>query len=186
MKALERARELLKRALQEHASPRQMALAVALGALVGTSPLLGLHLVVGAALATALRLNRALAVLGTNVSFGPILPLMVIGEVRLGSWLLGKTLPPMTAENSVEIARGALGAWLVGFAAVGPAVASLVGLVVYALASWRDRKRAATTPQGERPGLRRGPGVHGEGERRPRATAASRGARGGPGPVTSG
>ena len=29
-------------------------------------------------------LNRALAVLGTNVSFGPILPLVVIGEVRLG------------------------------------------------------------------------------------------------------
>ena len=131
MKALERARGLLKRALEERASPREFAFSVALGALIGTSPLVGLHLLVAAALATALRLNRALAVLGTNVTFGPLLPLAVWGEVTLGARILGIDLPPITSETAVTVAKGALGAWWVGFVAVGPGTALVIGGMVY-------------------------------------------------------
>lgn len=141
MKALERVRGLLRQALQEHASPKQIALAVALGAFIGTSPLLGFHLVVGAALATALRLNRALTMLGTNISFGPILPFVVIGEVQLGSKLLGKVLPPMTLENAVEIAKNAISSWILGFLVIGPVIFTIVGTVSFGLASWRERQQ---------------------------------------------
>jgi uncharacterized protein (DUF2062 family) len=142
VKALERARGLLRRALEEQASPRELGLAVGLGVLVGLSPLLGLHLVVAAGLATVLRLNRALVALGTNISFGPVLPLVVVAEVKLGAWVLGRALPPVSAENALEVAKGAAGAWAVGFAAVGPAGAALVGLGVYGAARWRERRRA--------------------------------------------
>jgi len=140
MKALERAKTLLKRALSERATPRGLALSVGLGVLLGTSPLLGLHALIAAALATAFRLNRALAVLGTNISFGPLMALQVAGEVIVGSRLLGQELPPITASNALDVAKGALGAWWVGYAVVGPSLAGLVGGLVYALARRREAR----------------------------------------------
>ncbi|MCS6898402.1 MAG: DUF2062 domain-containing protein [Myxococcales bacterium] len=133
MKGLERVRGLLRRALQEQTSPGRFALSVALGVLIGTSPLIGFQLLVAAALATTFRLNRALAVLGTNITFGPMLPLTVWGEVVLGARILGIDLPPISSETAMTIAREALGAWWVGFITVGPTMAAGIGGVVYAV-----------------------------------------------------
>lgn len=138
--AWERLRNLLRKAIEERASPREKALSIALGVLIGCTPLLGLHLVISVPIATALKLNRALAALGTNVSFGPIMAVMVWAEIEIGARLLGRPLPPLSADNALEVARGALGAWWLGAGVVAPAVAGLVGLAVYALARRSERK----------------------------------------------
>lgn len=125
--------------MQERASPRELALSLALGALIGTSPLVGLHMVVAVPLATLLRLNRGLTIIGTNFTIGPLVGLVVAGEVLLGAKLLGRELPALSAANALDVAKGALGAWWLGFAVVGPSVGALVALLVYPLARWRAR-----------------------------------------------
>ena len=142
----ERARGVLRRALSENTTPRGVGLAVALGVFVGTSPLVGFHLVVAAALATPLKLNRALAALATNVSVGPLVGVLVLGEVVLGSRLLGRTLPPLEMSHALTIARDAVGAWWLGFAVVGPATAAVLGTLAYGVARWREGRPASDAP----------------------------------------
>ncbi len=139
----ERARAVLRRALSENTTPRGVGLAVALGAFVGTSPLVGFHLVVAAALATPLKLNRALAALATNISVGPLVGVLVLGEVVLGSRLLGRPLPELSMSHAVDIARDAVGAWWLGFAVVGPATAAVLGTLAYGVARWREGRHGS-------------------------------------------
>jgi uncharacterized protein (DUF2062 family) len=134
-----RVRALFKKALEEQATPPKVALALGLGVLVGSSPLVGLHSVVVVALASILRLNRTLAFLGSGVSVGPLFALFAVAEVGLGSRLLGLPAPQFTEGHVVEAAKNAIGAWWTGFALVGPGTAILAGLVGYLLARRRDR-----------------------------------------------
>jgi uncharacterized protein (DUF2062 family) len=135
-----RVRALVKKAMEEQATPPKVGLALALGVFVGSSPLVGLHSVVVVALASALRLNRTIAFLGSGVSVGPLFALFAVGEVGVGARLLGQSAPRFAEGHVIEAAKGALGAWWVGFAVVGPATALLAGLVGFALARRRAQR----------------------------------------------
>lgn len=142
---------LLRRAATEASSPRALALSVALGALIGGSPLVGLHAAVALAAATALRLNRLGALVGTNVSFGPLVAAIAWAEVRVGCAALGVT--PLVGGDAVAFARDHVAAWWVGYALVGPALAGVVALVTWALASaWRRRAVSSASARTSAPG----------------------------------
>lgn len=140
-KAWERFQGLMRRAWQEQAAPHQIGLAIGLGVLLGTSPLLGLHALIAVPLASLLRLNRLLAVIGTNISIGPLMGVFVTSELVIGSRLLGRPLPALSSEHIVDTATGALGAWWVGYGLVGPLTALLVGSLAFAAARRRDARR---------------------------------------------
>ena len=112
---------LLRMALEESSSPRELALSVGLGALVGSSPLLGLHSFVALGAASALRLNRLAAFVGSNVSFGPLIALLAWAELTIGCRFLG--VPPLRGTDTLAVARDNLVAWWLGYAIVGPIVA---------------------------------------------------------------
>lgn len=132
--------------MTEAASPRQLALSVALGVLVGSSPLVGFHSAVALGGASALRLNRLGAFIGSNVSFGPMLVALAWVELRLGCAALGKA--PLTGSDAVAIARDNVVAWWLGYAALGPLLACFAAAVTWAAATaWLRRARVSSASE---------------------------------------
>jgi len=113
---------------------------VGLGALVGATPILGVHTWLSAVLAGTLRLPPAAAVLGSNLS-NPLtfIPLTLL-EIRCGSWMLGRNLPPLSGEWTWKTLAPYLGAAWVGAIPVGLALAVLSGGFIYLLLRMRARK----------------------------------------------
>lgn len=162
-----RARWLWDRARNEHATPRQVALAAAMGAFVGCTPLLGVRAWVALGLATVLRLNRLFAYLGSRcpsnfvlTSFVTLLEIQLSHRIRTGEYV------PFDAEGIAAHADTLLLDWCLGSIPVGLASALLVGLLGYGLARLRDlrraRKAAAEAEAGEAPAPVAEPPLDGE------------------------
>ena len=134
----------VRAALAERSTPGRVAAAIALGVLLGMSPLLGLQTVLGVVLASALKLNRVLTVLGTNVTFGPLLPAVVAGEIALGAKLLGRPLPDLSREHVLASARDATLSWWLGFGVLAPPLAALLAIAAWGYA--RRQRAAVTSP----------------------------------------
>lgn len=91
-------------------SPKRTALAFALGVLVGFSPLVGLHTVLGIALAFTFRLSRIATLAGTLLN----LPWVMVPYYGLSAWVGGRLLgeanpavPPAEAwEELVSLGFG--------------------------------------------------------------------------------
>ncbi len=129
---------LLRRAVSEASSPPLLAASVAVGVLVGSSPLIGLHTAVALAASSALRLNRLGAFIGSNVSFGPLVAVIAWAEVRLGCGVLDVT--PLASADRLTFARDHLAAWWLGYALIGPALAAVAAVAIWIGATaWRRR-----------------------------------------------
>ena len=96
-----RARAWLEQLLHTHDTPRRTAAAYALGVLLGFSPFLGLHTVLGLVLAFALNLNRVAVLIGVYSN----LPWILVPYYTLTTWLgasvLGVDAPPGVVEQLV-------------------------------------------------------------------------------------
>lgn len=128
---------LIKRLLAEHASPRSLAAAAALGIVVGATPFFGVHTLLVYVLASRLRLNRLMA-LGTNqLCMPPIVPAVCIEAgyyMRHGVFLTEvswRTLGREAVQRFWE--------WLIGSLVVGPALAVVVGGGIWLLAGYVQR-----------------------------------------------
>src|SRR3982751_5792313 len=75
-------------------SPERTAAAYALGVFFGFSPFLGLHTVLGIALAFSLNLNRVAVLLGIYSNLPWILPAYYTLATMLGAALLRVRIPP--------------------------------------------------------------------------------------------
>jgi uncharacterized protein (DUF2062 family) len=115
-------------------SPHRLALAVALGALVAPTPVLGLHTWMAVGLAFLLRVNRLAAFLGSNLANPVTMAPIVWLDVRVGAVLSGREGPLWRpGELDWEMVRDLyLEAWL-GAAVLGPLLALVSYLVTRAL-----------------------------------------------------
>ncbi len=133
----ELARRLVRRALNEHSSPREIGMAVGAGVFAGCTPI-GFHAVVALGLATALRLNRLWALVASRASIFPVYLAIAYCEIqaghvlRSGDWAhLG---PTEAFARRYELAVD----WAIGTLLVGTVLATLAGLAGYACARfWR-------------------------------------------------
>ncbi|WP_257957480.1 DUF2062 domain-containing protein [Parapedobacter tibetensis] len=66
------------------------ASSVALGVLVGLSPLWGFHMVIVLFLAFVLRLNKLIAFAFSNVSIPPMIPLIIYTSFQIGAFIMGQ------------------------------------------------------------------------------------------------
>jgi len=123
----------LSRLLRDPSRPGATALSVGLGAVIGATPILGVHTWAAALVAGALRLPPAAALVGSNVS-NPLtfIPLTLL-EIRVGSWLLGRPLPPLDSNWSWEKLGPYLGAAWVGTIPVALALGALSTVVIYTI-----------------------------------------------------
>jgi len=78
--------------LQSSDSPKKKALSIALGVLIGLSPIWGFHTVTVLAMAVLLKLNKVIAFAFSNVSFPPFIPFILYASLQLGAFITGEEL----------------------------------------------------------------------------------------------
>jgi uncharacterized protein (DUF2062 family) len=102
-----RIRGWLDQLLHTHDTPQRTAAAYALGVLFGFSPLLGLHTLLGIALAFALNLNRVAVLLGIYSNLPWILPAYYTLATMLGAAILRARVPPRLLQDLTGAFRDA-------------------------------------------------------------------------------
>lgn len=129
-------RRLCRYLKTEHATPYKLALATAVGVFVGSSPLFGLHALLGLACAVRLRLNKLAVFLGTNISNPVTGPFVIFLNIQTGCRLLtGHWFgfsPGQFHDMSIRSVSGKiLIYWTVGFPVASSLLAVLTVLVSY-------------------------------------------------------
>jgi len=76
-------------------SPAKKAFSIALGVFIGVSPFWGFQTIMVLALAAILRLNKVISFTFSNISIPPMIPLIIYGSLKMGSWILN-------TNNSIE------------------------------------------------------------------------------------
>ena len=117
--------------------PLRLALAVGLGLFFGIAPIWGYQMVVAAAAAHFLRLNKAITLLASNISIPPMMPFILYGALALGHWLLtGHKLALDFPVRQITQARALeyLGQWLVGSLVLAVLVAAAGTVAAYSAA----------------------------------------------------
>ncbi|HEY5999207.1 MAG TPA: DUF2062 domain-containing protein [bacterium] len=145
---------LVRRLLAEHATPRSLAAAAALGMFVGALPVIGLHTLLVYALARRLRLNRLMALGANQLGMPPFVPALCI---ETGYYLRhGEFLTEISMRTLGREALDRFWEWLIGAFTLGPVLALTVGGAIWMLAALVQRRGA-----GDADG---GPGAGAEGE----------------------
>jgi uncharacterized protein (DUF2062 family) len=135
-------REAIREFFTEHAhEPARLAGAVGLGLFCGIAPIWGFQMLATATLAHLWRLNKAIALLASNVSMPALTPFIVYGGLVLGHWLLtGQRLElgphDITWAHTFEY----FWSWFFGSVVLAVIVAALGTIVTYGVARLVKRK----------------------------------------------
>jgi uncharacterized protein (DUF2062 family) len=138
-----RIRSWLEQLLHTHDTPRRTAAAYALGVFLAFSPMLGLHTVLGLALAFLLRLNRVAVVLGVYTNLPWLVPAYYTVATIGGAAILGVETPPGAVDRAMEAVSAASWGHLAGLAqALAPlfwayVLGSTAGALLFAAAAYR-------------------------------------------------
>jgi len=144
-------RKLWHHIRDDHSSPRELGLAVALGLFVGSLPLYGLHLGICLALAWLLRLNKVTVYLAANISNPFVIPVLVAAGIAIGEWLrFGHWRPVDLAQGrdlagKIALLSGHVPDFflscLLGDALIGAALALIFGPLAFGAARRLQRRR---------------------------------------------
>ncbi|HVH43610.1 MAG TPA: DUF2062 domain-containing protein [Labilithrix sp.] len=138
----EKIKTLWRLALSERASPRDIGWAVGIGAFAGCTPAIGFHGALSLALATVFRKNRLFAWLGSRISNMVFLPFIALAEVQISHRLRTGDWVTIDREHAVDQAGTLLLDWCLGTIPVGGLIGLVMGVICWALARRRDRRRA--------------------------------------------
>lgn len=121
-------------------SPKKKALSLALGIFIGILPIWGFQTVVVLFLAVSLRLNKALAFAASNISIPPMIPLIVITALQIGSFILNIDV---SFENitTFTFLKAQLFAYIVGSFILALAASGIVGLLSYFILKRLQQKK---------------------------------------------
>ena len=135
--------------LTERATPRELALAVALGVFLGAVPLIACHTLAILVAAALLRLNRVAAVAASQLCMPPVVPAICI---EIGHFLWSGHFLTLEGIHSLHSASfldlGYMGLqclwdWCVGSLPVGLVLALVLGAATYVMARALQRVRHA-------------------------------------------
>lgn len=126
----------------ERATPREIALAVFVGSLIGATPPFYPRTAVAAGVGTVAKLNRLWCYASSHFTGNPISSAWIaLAEVQLsyrlrhGAWLA------LSADEVLHRGFALIGDLLLGFVIVGPPTAGLFALLAWGIASWRQRPK---------------------------------------------
>jgi len=124
--------------LSENTTPRELALAGALGVFIGTLPLLGVHTLTILIAAGFLRLNRLAAITASQITIPPFVPALAI---EVGYYMrYGKFLTEFSLKTIGNEGLERLWEWFLGSLLLGPALGLIAGFVIYLAASLLQRR----------------------------------------------
>ena len=128
--------QIVKAVFAENAGePGRLALAVGLGLFCGIAPIWGYQMLVAATLAHLLRLNKAVALLASNISIPPVAPFILYAGLALGHWLFtGAALKLSLEQIDRRQALHYLAEWLTGSFVLGFLVAVVGTVITYGCA----------------------------------------------------
>jgi uncharacterized protein (DUF2062 family) len=123
-------------------TPDRLAAAVGLGLFCGIAPIWGFQMATAAALAHKFRLNKAIAVAASNVSFGPVAPVILAAGLIVGHFLwTGRWV-----DFSPAAAARHIPAYLCEWALGSVLLAVLTGVagagIVFLAARWASRAKS--------------------------------------------
>ena len=118
---------LWERARSEHSTPRELGWSIGVGVFAGCTPFLGLHMWIALALATAFRLNRLWAFVGSRVSLTPLFAVIAFCELETAHRVRKGVWAPLSPHDAIEHGREFLGDWLLGTFLVGATLAAALG-----------------------------------------------------------
>jgi uncharacterized protein len=105
-------RKWMDQLLHTHDTPRRTAAAYALGVFLGFSPVLGLHTILGIALAFIFGLNRVAVILGVYTNLPWLLPAYYTVSTIAGAALMGIEVQPRALEAAVRAVTAAPWSWV--------------------------------------------------------------------------
>ena len=141
--AWRRTRSLWHLAWSEHATPREVGIAVGLGVFVGSSPAVGFHGGIALGVATLFRLNRIWCFLGSRISSIVILPWIALAEVQIAHYARERSWIALTKDELMAHRHELMLDWILGWLPVGIALGLLFGLLAAFVFDVRKRKMEA-------------------------------------------
>nr|WP_315140703.1 DUF2062 domain-containing protein [uncultured Flavobacterium sp.] len=124
----------LENVLECNDSNARKATSIALGVFVGISPFWGFQTVIVIALAVFFKLNKAIAFAFSNISFPPLIPFVIYGSLKIGSYFITTNKPVLfnmnmtLADIQINISQ-----YLVGSFILATVLALLFGITGYIL-----------------------------------------------------
>jgi uncharacterized protein (DUF2062 family) len=109
-------------------TPVKLAFAVGLGFFCGIAPIWGFQIITAAALAHKLRLNKAIAVTASNISFAPVAPFIMAAGLLLGHYLHTGALLQLNATTLLREIPLRFAEWFFGSLALG-ILAGILGAI---------------------------------------------------------
>jgi len=119
--------ELIKLMAREHRSKRKVFAAIIAGAIVGATPLFGLHLIICVMVASALRLNKFVVYLAANISLPPLIPILAFLSIQCAYTLLHGKPMAMDVDTLHQHRFDFILYWAVGSIPIGGLIGMLVG-----------------------------------------------------------
>ena len=132
----------LRQLLQEHSTPKGLAIAAGVGVLLGTLPLLFAHTLAILFVSSFFRLNKVAAVSSSQLCMPPIVPALCIElgyYFRHGEWLTEFSLQTLGYQALERVYE-----WFLGSLVLAPLLALLVGALTFLLAQMVQKKNAET------------------------------------------
>ncbi len=135
-------RALAAMMLSEHRTPARVAAAIFVGAIIGCSPLYGLHLGMCLGLSLLLGLNFLIVYGAAHVSTPPLIPFVGAASIQIGERILHGRFLAMDRDvfrhESVRVLMHRFfKAWLVGGTVLGAALGIVVGGIAWVVLAYR-------------------------------------------------
>lgn len=136
---------LLENILESDDSNATKALSIALGIFIGLSPIWGFHTISVLFLAALLQLNKAIAFAFSNISFPPMIPLIIYGSLKLGGIFIKGNMPlVLDSSITLEAIKNNIAQYLIGSFILASLSAVFFGLSGYLIltffSTFRNKK----------------------------------------------
>ena len=111
----------------------QLAASIGLGIFFGIAPLWGYQMIAAGVTAHFTRLNKAVAILSSNISIPPMIPFILYGSYWTGAQVLRRGMPLSLSEITLERAAADMFQYVVGSFVMAAVCAVAAAAVSYAL-----------------------------------------------------
>ena len=119
-------------------SNKKIALSVILGIFMGIIPVWGYQMLIAFTLAHFLKLNKAVALVASNISIPPLIPFILYGSYRTGALILGNSSDLL--DITFDTVKQNLFQYLAGSFVCAAVCAAIFGIISYLLLNIFRRK----------------------------------------------
>ncbi|WP_281226013.1 DUF2062 domain-containing protein [Flavobacterium aquiphilum] len=129
----------LENILESNDSNARKAFSIALGVFIGISPFWGFQTILVLFLAVLLKLNKAIAFAFSNISFPPLIPFVIYGSLKIGSYFIVSDKPLiLNMDMTLADIQKNIAQYVVGSFILATFMAVVFGLTSYLLLALVD------------------------------------------------